>query len=64
MRISRWIIAALLGLVGLAWIGQGTGVLPGSVMSGSTFWAVVGAVLVVLAIVIASRELRRGRPQG
>ena len=64
MRISRWIIAALLALVGLAWIGQGLGFLPGSVMSGNAFWAVVGAILIVLAVVIATRELRRAPPQG
>ena len=59
MRISRWIIAAVLALVGLGWIGQGFGLLPGSLMSGNLFWAVIGAILVVLAIVIAARELRR-----
>ncbi len=64
MRILRWIIAAVLALVGLAWIGQGLGFLPGSAMSGSLFWAVVGAILVVLAVVIAGRELRRSSPQG
>ncbi len=64
MRILRWIIAAVLALVGLAWIGQGLGFLPGSAMSGSLFWAVVGAILVVLAVVIAGRELRRSSPPG
>ena len=64
MRISRLIIAAVLALVGLAWIGQGLGFLPGSVMSGNAFWAVVGAILIVLAIVIAARELRRGSAEG
>jgi hypothetical protein len=35
-------------LIGAVWIGQGTGVLPGSVMSGQTMWAVIGTVLVVV----------------
>ena len=64
MRIYRWIIAAVLALVGLGWIGQGLGFLPGSAMSGNVFWAVVGAILIVLAIVIAARELRRGSARG
>jgi glucose dehydrogenase len=58
MRASRLVIALLIGLVGLAWIAQGTGIIAGSAMSGSWFWAVVGIVLVALAAVIAAREWR------
>lgn len=60
MRFLRFLVAAVLVLLGLGWIGQGLGFLPGSVMSGNAFWAVVGALLVVLGIVVAARELRRG----
>jgi hypothetical protein len=35
-------------LIGLVWIGQGTSVLPGSVMSGQPMWAIIGLVLLVL----------------
>jgi hypothetical protein len=31
-------------LTGLVWIGQGTTLIQGSSMTGSTFWAVMGAV--------------------
>ena len=58
MRASRLIIALLVALVGLAWIGQGTGIIGGSAMSGSSFWAIVGLVLLVVAAVIAAREWR------
>ena len=58
MRASRLIIALLVALVGLAWIGQGTGIIGGSAMSGSSFWAIVGLVLIVVAGVIAAREWR------
>ena len=58
MRASRLIIALLVVLVGLAWIGQGTGIIGGSAMSGSSFWAIVGLVLIVVAGVIAAREWR------
>lgn len=58
MRVSRLIVAAVLFLVGLVWIGQGTGKIAGSAMSGTTFWAAAGAILVVLAVVILVRERR------
>lgn len=58
MRVSRLIVAAVLFLVGLVWIGQGTGKIAGSAMSGISFWAAAGAVLVVIALVIAVRERR------
>ena len=37
---------------------QGTGIIAGSAMSGSWFWAIVGIVLLALAAVIAAREWR------
>lgn len=58
MRISRLVVALVALLVGLAWIGQGTGYIGGSAMSGSTFWAVVGVALVAAAVVIAWLEYR------
>jgi hypothetical protein len=63
MRPSRLVLAALFALVGLVWIGQGIGAIGGSVMTGSPFWAVVGAVLIVIAVVIVVLE-RRPRPRG
>lgn len=56
MRSSRIIVAAALVLVGLLWIGQGTGRIAGSAMSGVSFWAVAGVVLVVLAAAVVARE--------
>ena len=58
MRVSRVIVAAVLFAVGLVWIGQGTGKIAGSAMSGTSFWAAAGVILVVLAIVILVRERR------
>ncbi len=63
MRMSRLVLAALFALVGLVWISQGTGAIGGSAMSGSPFWAVVGAILVVVAVVIVILE-RRPRARG
>ena len=60
---TRWIIAAVCVLAGLVWIGQGTGVLKGSgFMVGDMTWAVIGAALVVLGIVIGCTALR-ARPR-
>lgn len=50
-------VAGLIGAVGLIFIGQGLGWIPGSYMSGDPTWAVVGAVMVVIAAVL----IRRGR---
>lgn len=58
MRI-RWIMAGVIIVIGLAWIGQGSGVLPGSFMAGDPRWALIGAVLVAVGIVIAWTALRR-----
>lgn len=58
MRRPRlWLALALL-LVGLIWIGQGGGAIRGSFMSGSPFWAVVGLVLVGIAVFLFRREAR------
>jgi glucose dehydrogenase len=58
MRPSRVIAAIVLTLVGVVWIGQGAGLIGGSAMSGSPFWAVVGLVLVGLAVAIVAWERR------
>ena len=47
MTIARRILGVLLVLTGAVWIGQGTNLIQGSSMTGSTFWAVVGAVCFV-----------------
>jgi len=59
MRPTRLVLALLLALVGVLWIGQGIGLIAGSAMSGVAFWAVVGAVLVALAVVVLVAERRR-----
>lgn len=59
MRI-RWFIIAALGLVGLVWIGQGTGLIRGSgFMTDDIRWAAIGVVLLVCSVVFAVIEYRR-----
>jgi hypothetical protein len=58
MRIGGSIGGALVSLIGLVWILQGVGVLPGSFMTGQTKWAVYGAITLVvgLAVIWLSRR--------
>ena len=60
MRPTRLVLAAVLALVGIIWLGQGLGFIEGSAMTGSLFWAAVGAVLVAGAVLIVLVERRRG----
>ena len=58
MRL-RSLIAGVLILVGLIWIGQGTGIIRGSgFMTDDVEWAVIGAVLLVIGIVVAVMAVR------
>ena len=60
---NRWITAALIALVGLVWIGQGTGFIRGTgFMTDNPFWAIVGAILVVVAAIVGLTGLR-ARPR-
>lgn len=59
MRL-RWFIIVALGLVGLVWIGQGTGLIRGSgFMTDDLRWAAIGVVLIVCAVIFGVIEYRR-----
>ena len=59
--MSRVLIAAgaLLGLLGLVWIGQGLGYLPGSFMTGRPEWARNGALMLLIGAGMVVLGLRR-----
>ena len=60
---TRWIIAAVLILIGVAWMGQGLGLLPGTgFMDGDTTWAVIGAILAIAGIAVAWTAIRERPP--
>ena len=62
MQRTRWAVIAVIVLVGLVWIGQGTGLLRGSsFMVGDPFWAFAGLALVVAGAVLAAVTVRRRR---
>jgi hypothetical protein len=49
MRKPLWVaVGGVLAVLGLLFTLQGSGVVGGSVMSGSTFWAVAGPIIIVV----------------
>jgi len=53
MVVVRYAVAVVLVLVGLVFVGQGIGVVPGSFMSGQQVWAVVGTACVAVGAYLA-----------
>jgi hypothetical protein len=62
VRPARVVIATLLAIVGAVWTLQGIGVIGGSAMSGTLFWAGAGIALIVGAGTVLAAELRRRGP--
>jgi LPXTG-motif cell wall-anchored protein len=60
---GRRLAAALLGAVGLVWMAQGAGFLPGTgFMDGDVTWVVIGAGLVLAGVLLAVSAARRRPP--
>ena len=59
---TRWIAAGVLLLVGLGWMLQGLGVVPGNgFMDNDRRWAVIGAVIALAGAVVAWTAFRMRR---
>jgi hypothetical protein len=58
VKTALFVLAAVMLLLGLAWIGQGLGFIKGSFMTGQMLWFWVGLALVVGSGVLAG--VRRG----
>ena len=59
----RWVLIVLGGLMvvmGGTWLLQGVGILPGSFMTGQSFWAVVGALVLVAGAALCYSGARSG----
>ena len=57
---TRFVVAAIAALVGLVWVLQGAGVLPGSFMTGDMLWFWLGLGLIGVAATYAAwPRLRR-----
>jgi hypothetical protein len=61
VRYVLLIVGGLMILVGGVWLLQGIGILPGSFMTGQTFWAVTGAVLLAVGGLLALTGFRLNR---
>jgi hypothetical protein len=62
-RTAILIIGALAVLVGGVWIGQGAGLIKGSLMTGSPTWLAIGLLCLVVGVFLIFLAVRR-RPSG
>ena len=52
------VVGVIVALAGLLFTLQGVGVIKGSAMSNTTFWAVAGPIIVVVGLVVAGVGVR------
>jgi hypothetical protein len=59
MKKPLWVlVGGVLALLGLLFTLQGTDVISGSAMSGTTFWAVAGPIIIVIGLIVATFGVR------
>lgn len=58
-RITLVVVGVILLLVGVVFAGQGSSLIPGSVMTGDRMWLYIGAVVAIVGIVLIVLGLRR-----
>lgn len=54
--MRKWLglaVGVLLDVIGVIWILQGSGLLPGSFMTGQVFWAYMGIAAVGVGLILA-----------
>ena len=61
MRFVLMAVGGLIALVGVVWMLQGVGILPGSFMTGQAFWAAVGAVMLIVGGSLVFAGIRSNR---
>jgi hypothetical protein len=52
------VVGVIIAVFGLIWLLQGAGILSGSVMTGSEFWEIVGAITFIVGLVIVPYSLK------
>jgi len=60
LRYVLLIVGGLMVLVGVVWLLQGVGLLPGSFMTGQPFWAVMGTIFLAVGGLLVFAGLRLG----
>lgn len=63
MRVGLIVLAALVLLTGLVWVGQGLGYIKGSFMTGDMKWFWIGCAMVVAGAALGVGAWRAGRSQ-
>ncbi len=61
MALARKIVGGIMVLIGGIWFLQGNNVLPGSFMTGSTFWAIMGGIVLLAGLALLT--LFNGKPR-
>ena len=59
MRVIRGVLGVLVILVGVLWIGQGVGLVPGSIMTGHPIYAVLGLLCILVGAWVLNGVFRR-----
>ena len=59
MRTLSLVVGGIAILAGAVWILQGSGVLPGSFMTGQRMWLIVGIIVGIVGLALAYNGIRR-----
>jgi hypothetical protein len=59
VRIVSLIVGVIAILAGAVWILQGSGVIPGSFMTGQWMWLVIGIIVAIVGLALAYNGIRR-----
>ena len=59
MRIGSLVLGVIAILTGAVWILQGSGVLPGSFMTGQRMWLYIGIIVGTVGLALAYNGIRR-----
>jgi hypothetical protein len=62
MRLLAIPVGLIILFLGSVWFLQGIGVLPGSFMTGSTFWAGAGAIALIIGLMLIVAGLVGRKP--
>jgi len=59
VRTVSLVLGIIAILAGAVWILQGSGVLPGSFMTGQRMWLIIGIIVAIVGLALAYNGIRR-----